>query len=113
MQPQFETLSHLALLDATGSHRHDQASLPLLMHRRRYVRQDSPLWRALHAGVLTSSTLSGALGFYEPAGVAQLGLPRHMQSRGPLLAAYQNLRAPPHAPPAPPVSLAEAFRRNE
>ncbi len=85
------------------------------MHRRRYVRQDSPLWRALHAGVLTSSTLSGALGFYEPAGIARLGLPRHFVSHGPLLAAWRNLRVPQFVPPQPSlaVSLSEAVRLNE
>ena len=31
----------------------------------RLVRQDSPLWDALHRGVLTSGSLNAALGFYE------------------------------------------------
>ncbi len=87
----------------------------MAIRRGRYVRQDSHLWRALHAGVLTSSTLNGALGIYEPAAVTRLGLPRHFASHGPLLAAYANLQAGPFVPPppSPPVSLADARLRNE
>jgi hypothetical protein len=81
---------------------------------RRYVRQDSPLWRALHAGVLTSSTLNGALGVHEPSAIAQLGLPKHFASHHSLLAAAANLRQPQHTPPAPAqlLSLADANRSN-
>ena len=60
----------------------------------RYVRQESPLWSALHNGVLTSSTLNGALGFYEPGAVQQLGLPKHYARHGALMAAYSNLLEP-------------------
>lgn len=72
------------------------------------------MWRALHAGVLTSSTLNGALGVHEPSAVAQLGLPKHFVSHGKLLAAAANLCQPQHVPP-PPVplpSLAEAHQLN-
>ena len=81
---------------------------------RRYVRQDSPVWRALHAGVLTSSTLNGALGVHEPSAVAQLGLPKHFVSHGKLLAAAANLCQPQHVPPppAPLPSLTEAHKLN-
>lgn len=80
----------------------------------RYVRQDSPLWRALHAGVLTSSTLNGALGLYEPAAVARLGLPKHFVSHRSLAAAVANLQQPQHEPPPPAHhhSPAEADRLN-
>ena len=60
----------------------------------RYVRQESPLWSALHNGVLTSSTLNGALGFYEPGAVQRLGLPKHFVRHSALLAAYSNLLQP-------------------
>ena len=72
------------------------------------------MWRALHAGVLTSSTLNGALGVHEPSAVAQLGLPKHFVSHGKLLAAAANLCQPQHVPP-PPVplpSLADAHQLN-
>ncbi len=65
----------------------------------RYVRQESPLWSALHNGVLTSSTLNGALGFYEPGAVHRLGLPKHFVRHGALLAAYSNLLQPEYVPP--------------
>jgi hypothetical protein len=72
------------------------------------------MWRALHAGVLTSSTLNGALGVHEPSAVAQLGLPKHFVSHGKLLAAAANLCHPQHVPPppAPLPSLAEAHQLN-
>ena len=66
----------------------------------RYVRQESPLWSALHNGVLTSSTLNGALGFYEPGAVQRLGLPKHFVRHGALLAAYSNLLQPEYVPPS-------------
>lgn len=65
----------------------------------RYVRQESPLWSALHNGVLTSSTLNGALGFYEPGAAQRLGLPIHFIRHGAVLAAYSNLMLPEFVPP--------------
>ena len=59
-----------------------------LVPHSRYVRQDSPLWRALHAGILTSGTLNGALGFHEPTAIARLGLPKHFGTHGPLPAKH-------------------------
>ena len=66
----------------------------------RYVRQESPLWSALHSGVITSSTLNGALGFYEPGAAQKLGLPKHFVRHGALLAAYDNLLQPEYIPPS-------------
>lgn len=65
----------------------------------RFVRQESPLWAALHNGVLTSGTLNGALGFYEPGAVQRLGLPKHFARHGALQAAYSNLLQPEYVPP--------------
>lgn len=52
----------------------------------RHVRQESALWDALHAGVLTTSCLNGALGFHEPqaakARVRTLSLPPHSLTLG-------------------------------
>lgn len=79
----------------------------------RFVRQDSALWRALHAGVLTSGTLNGALGFNEPTGVARLGLPRNFISHRPLLCAYENLRLPQHRPLRAALPIEEAAEFNE
>jgi hypothetical protein len=87
-----------------GSHCGCRSCLALCGHVHRYVRQDSSMWRALHAGVLTSSTLNGALGVHELSAVAQLGLPKHFVSHGKLLAAAANLCQPQHVPP-PPVPL--------
>ena len=64
----------------------------------RLVRQDSPLWDALHRGVLTSGSLNAALGFYEPYAAKQLGIPKSFRGHGHLLAAYQNLLLPEYAP---------------
>jgi hypothetical protein len=87
---------------------------------RRFVRQSSPLWRAHHAGVLTTGVLSGALGFYEEAAAKQLGLPHGRASHQRLLDAWARLCEAPCAPavgstpasapagPAPSAAEAEA-----
>ncbi|CAL5218524.1 g212 [Coccomyxa viridis] len=77
---------------------------PLHPSTYRYVRQESPLWSALHNGVLTSSTLNGALGFYEPGAVQRLGLPKHFVRHGALLAAYSNLLQPEYVPPSQSIA---------
>lgn len=63
------------------------------------MRQESPLWAALHRGVLTSGTLNAALGFYEPVAARRLGIPKGFVGHGHLLAAYRNLRLPEYVPP--------------
>ncbi|KAK9797824.1 hypothetical protein WJX73_003099 [Symbiochloris irregularis] len=65
----------------------------------RYVRQDSDLWDALHAGVCTTSCLNGALGFFEPQAAKVLHLPRGYASHSPAMSAYHRLRLPVYTPP--------------
>ena len=65
----------------------------------RNVRQESDLWDDLHAGVLTTSCLNGALGFYEPAAARQLHLPRGYASHNAAMSAYHRLRLPIYTPP--------------
>lgn len=48
---------------------------------RRNVRQDTPLWRELHEGVLTTSRMKYALGFAEPR-AARLLRGKHMVCAG-------------------------------
>lgn len=63
---------------------------------RRLVRQDTPLWSALHRGCLTGGHLNAALGFYEPACARKLGMPASFVGHQRLLAAYGNLLQRPH-----------------
>ena len=63
---------------------------------RRLVRQDTPLWCALHRGCLTGGHLNAALGFYEPACAKKLGMPASFVGHQRLLAAYSNLLLRPH-----------------
>ena len=63
---------------------------------RRLVRQDTPLWSALHRGCLTGGHLNAALGFYEPACARKLGMPTSFVGHQRLLAAYGNLLKRPH-----------------
>jgi len=60
----------------------------------RWVRQDDPLWDALHAGVLTSRSLLGVLGMCEAESAALLGLHPAMASRGAALSAWASLQRP-------------------
>ena len=60
----------------------------------RLVRQATPTWARLHAGVLTSSVLKGFLGFFERGPAALLGLPRGVVGPGPFLQALQVLGEP-------------------
>ncbi|KAK9803265.1 hypothetical protein WJX72_002909 [[Myrmecia] bisecta] len=65
----------------------------------RYIRQDNPLWDALHSGVLTTGILNGTLGFYEQGASKRLGIPWSMVSHAPLLTAYNRLQEPIYTPP--------------
>lgn len=56
-----------------------------------YVRQDDPLWSELHAGVITSRHLLGALGLCEPRAAAELGLSPAMAGHGQALGAWASL----------------------
>jgi uncharacterized membrane protein YgcG len=64
-----------------------------------FVRQDSALWAAAHAGRLTGGALLGALGCREPAHARRLGLPRAAASRAHAAAAAARLREAPFQPP--------------
>ncbi|PRW39169.1 Restriction endonuclease type II-like [Chlorella sorokiniana] len=57
----------------------------------RYVRQDDPLWDQLHAGVLTTGLVRGALGLYEKTTAKKLGIPSGRSGHGELLKAYHHL----------------------
>lgn len=64
----------------------------------RYLRQESPLWSALHQGLLSGSSINAVLGFYEPQAAKRLGIPRGYVGHGKLLAAYRNLQLPAYVP---------------
>ncbi|GIL83593.1 hypothetical protein Vretifemale_12382, partial [Volvox reticuliferus] len=64
----------------------------------RYLRQDSPEWRQLHTGILTTGILKEALGLREPMAARVVG-GRKESCHSPLLAAFQHLQQPPLLPP--------------
>ena len=74
--------------------------------RCRYLRQESPLWSALHQGLLSGSSINAVLGFYEPQAAKRLGIPGGYVGHGKLLSAYRNLQLPAYVPsPADMASL--------
>lgn len=77
-------------------YQHAPASFPLPSCR--YIRQEDPLWSALHQGVLTTGYLPQTLGFFEPASAHKLGLPKSRVSHRLLLDAYAHLLCPPYRP---------------
>ena len=58
----------------------------------RWIRQEEPLWDAVHEGVLTSRHLISVLGFREPAAARRLGLSRAMESPDAMRHVYEELR---------------------
>ena len=58
----------------------------------RWIRQEEPLWDAVHEGVLTSRHLISVLGFREPAAARSLGLSRAMESPDAMRRVYDELR---------------------
>jgi hypothetical protein len=68
----------------------------------RHVRQDTPLNKALHAGMLTSGYINAALGFYEPAAARRLGVPTNRVKHSSLLNAVLHLCQPVYQPPSLP-----------
>ncbi|GIL42520.1 hypothetical protein Vafri_482 [Volvox africanus] len=73
----------------------------------RYVRQDTALWSALHAGRLTTSRLKDALGLRDHTAARIVGGPQYSELG--VLKAYTHLLQPPYTPnpppPPPPVQL--------
>lgn len=65
-------------------------------------RQDSWQWDALHQGRLTTSSVSGVLGFHEPQSALIISLPRSLTSSGKAASARAKLL---DAPPASYVEL--------
>ena len=62
------------------------------------MRQEDPLWAALHRGVLTTGYLAQTLGFFEPLSARKLGIPKSQVSHRLLLEACARLVLPPHSP---------------
>ena len=56
-------------------------------------RQDSWQWDALHSGRLTTSRLSGSLGFYEGNTALLIGVPRSLQSHSKALSSWQEMKS--------------------
>jgi len=73
-----------------------------------HVRQDDPLWSELHAGVLTSRNVMGALGFCEARAARQLGLQPGMASGRKAESAFWALQEPPPAGCGPPSDPTDA-----
>lgn len=67
------------------------------MHGR-YLRQETPLWSALHQGLLSGSSINAVLGFYEPLAAKRLGIPSGYVGHGKLLSACKNLQLPQYFP---------------
>lgn len=67
------------------------------MHGR-YLRQETPLWSALHQGLLSGSSINAVLGFYEPLAAKRLGIPRGYVGHGKILSACNNLQLPQYVP---------------
>jgi len=57
----------------------------------KWVRQDDPLWDALHQGVLTTRHLKAVLGFHEPRAAQSLRLAQNMVDHGEALSAFRDL----------------------
>ncbi|GIL82547.1 hypothetical protein Vretifemale_11369 [Volvox reticuliferus] len=70
-----------------------------------YVRQDTALWSALHAGRLTTSRLKDALGLRDRTAARIVGGPQYPELG--VLKAYTHLLQPPYtpSPPPPPTPL--------
>ena len=78
----------------------------------RWIRQEEPLWDAVHEGVLTSRHLISVLGFREPAAARSLGLSRAMESPDAMRRVYDELRmADPRASAAASELRAERLGR--
>lgn len=60
----------------------------------RYVRQGDDLWWDLHAGVLSTSRLAAALGFYERGTAPRLQIPGYLASHEKLVEAWMHLMEP-------------------
>ena len=67
------------------------------MHGR-YLRQETPLWSALHQGLLSGSSINAVLGFYEPLAAKRLGIPSGYVGHGKVLSACKNLQLPLYVP---------------
>lgn len=60
----------------------------------RFFRQDSPQWRALHAGRITTSTFAACLGLYEEKAAQVIGVPPSLRGHGKALDAHARLASP-------------------